>query len=106
MPSNRPSTTVARSRHWGGFTSTNGAAQYLSIKYTTRLADVGTEPSVGSVRDSYDNALTETTSACSRPKSSIIGVHGAASKTAEYATLEWPYGDAGIAYPLTGRLVR
>jgi len=35
-------------------------SQYLSIKYTERLEDAGIEPSVGSVGDSYDNALAET----------------------------------------------
>lgn len=35
-------------------------SQYLSIKYTERLAATGIEPSVGSVGDSYDNALAET----------------------------------------------
>ena len=35
-------------------------SQYLSIKYTERLADAGIEPSVGSVGDRYDNALAET----------------------------------------------
>jgi transposase InsO family protein len=34
--------------------------QYLSIKYTERLAEAGIDPSVGSVGDSYDNALAET----------------------------------------------
>ena len=34
--------------------------QYVSIKYTDRLAEAGIEPSVGSVGDSYDNALAET----------------------------------------------
>ena len=34
--------------------------QYVSIKYTDRLAEAGVEPSVGSVGDSYDNALAET----------------------------------------------
>ena len=36
------------------------SAQYVSIKYTERLADAGLEPSVGTVGDSYDNALAET----------------------------------------------
>ncbi len=36
------------------------ASQYVSIKYTERLAEAGIEPSVGSVGDSYDNALAET----------------------------------------------
>lgn len=35
-------------------------SQYLSIKYTERLAEEKIAPSVGSVADSYDNALTET----------------------------------------------
>ncbi len=34
--------------------------QYLSIRYTERLVEAGIEPSVGSVGDSYDNALAET----------------------------------------------
>ena len=33
--------------------------QYVSIRYTERLAEAGIEPSVGSVGDSYDNALAE-----------------------------------------------
>ena len=35
------------------------SAQYLSIRYTNRLTQTGIEPSVGSVGDSYDNALAE-----------------------------------------------
>jgi len=38
----------------------DGGSQYLSIKYTERLAGAGLEPSVGTVDDSYDNALAET----------------------------------------------
>ncbi len=34
-------------------------SQYLSIKYTERLADAEIDPSVGTVGDSYDNALAE-----------------------------------------------
>ena len=33
--------------------------QYLSIRYTDRLAQAGIEPSVGSTGDSYDNALAD-----------------------------------------------
>ena len=35
-------------------------SQYWSIRYSERLAEFGLEPSVGSVGDSYDNALAET----------------------------------------------
>ena len=48
------------------YTSRNGvlrrpieSAQYLSIRYTERLAEAGIDTSVGSVGDSYDNALAE-----------------------------------------------
>jgi len=34
-------------------------SQYLSIRYTERLADAGIDTSVGSVGDSYDNAMAE-----------------------------------------------
>jgi transposase InsO family protein len=52
--SDRPSRDIARTmpcRAVGG--------QYLSIRYTERLAEAGIERSVGSVGDSYDNALAE-----------------------------------------------
>lgn len=38
----------------------DAGSQYLSIRYTERLAEAGIEPSVGSVGDSFDNALAET----------------------------------------------
>jgi transposase InsO family protein len=41
-------------------THSDRGSQYVSIKYTERLAETGIEPSVGSVGDSYDNALAET----------------------------------------------
>jgi putative transposase len=37
------------------------SAQYTSLRYTTRLAEIGAAPSVGSVGDSYDNSLAEST---------------------------------------------
>ncbi len=64
-------------------------SQYLSIRYSERLAEAGAQPSVGSVGDSYDNALAET----------IIGLYKAEVihrrgpwrnlDEVEYATLEW-----------------
>ena len=35
-------------------------SQYVSIRYSERLAEAGSEPSVGSKGDSYDNALAQT----------------------------------------------
>jgi transposase InsO family protein len=50
--------------------------QYVSIKYTERLAEAGLEPSVGSVGDSYDNALAETINGLYRPRSSTAAALG------------------------------
>jgi transposase InsO family protein len=63
--------------------------QYLSIRYTERLAEAGIEPSVGSVGDSYDNALAETI--IGLYKTEVIHRHGPWRKLeeVEFATLEW-----------------
>jgi putative transposase len=63
--------------------------QYLSIKYTERLAAAGIEPSVGSVGDSYDNALAETINGLY--KSEVIHRRGPwrSFEAVEFATLEW-----------------
>jgi putative transposase len=64
-------------------------AQYVSIKYTERLAEAGLEPSVGSVGDSYDNALAETINGLY--KAEVIHRRGPwrSMEAVEYATLEW-----------------
>lgn len=49
-----------RGRPQGVTHHSDRGSQYLSIKYTERLADAGFNASVGSVGDSYDNALAET----------------------------------------------
>ena len=63
--------------------------QYVSIKYTERLAAAGIEPSVGSVGDSYDNALAETINGLY--KAEIIHRRGPwrSFEAVEFATLEW-----------------
>jgi putative transposase len=64
-------------------------AQYVSIKYTERLAEAGIEPSVGSVGDSYDNALAETINGLY--KAEVIHRRGPWRnfEAVEFATLEW-----------------
>ena len=64
-------------------------SQYVSIKYTERLAEAGIEPSVGSVGDSYDNALAETINGLY--KAEVIHRRGPWRnfEAVEYATLEW-----------------
>jgi transposase InsO family protein len=50
-----------RPAHRGGLVHhSDRGSQYVGIRYTERLAEAGIEPSVGSVGDSYDNALAET----------------------------------------------
>jgi len=63
--------------------------QYLSIRYTERLAEAGVEPSVGSVGDSSDNALAE--SVIGLFKTEIIRRRGPWRNldAVEFATLEW-----------------
>ena len=63
--------------------------QYVSIKYTERLAEAGIEPSVGSVGDSYDNALAETVIGLF--KTEVIRRQGPwkGLEAVEFATLEW-----------------
>ncbi len=64
-------------------------SQYLSIKYTERLAEAGIEPSVGSVGDSYDNALAETINGLY--KAEVIHRRGPwrSFEAVELATLDW-----------------
>jgi hypothetical protein len=54
-------------------------SQYLSIRYTERLAEAGAVTSVGSVGDAFDNAWPRRSSACTRPSSSAGAAHGRAS---------------------------
>ena len=62
--------------------------QYRAIRYTERLAEAGIEPSVGSVGDSYDNALAETINGLY--KAEVIHRRSWKSREAvELATLEW-----------------
>ena len=64
-------------------------SQYLSIRYTERLAEAGIEPSVGSVGDSYDNALAETINGLF--KTEVIRRCGPwrSVEAVELATLTW-----------------
>ena len=63
--------------------------QYLSIRYTERLAEAGIEPSVGSRGDSYDNALAE--SVIGLYKTEVIRHDGPwrGLEDVEIATREW-----------------
>ncbi|HXF06927.1 MAG TPA: IS3 family transposase [Candidatus Acidoferrales bacterium] len=64
-------------------------SQYVSIRYTERLAEAGIEPSVGSRGDSYDNALAETINGLY--KTELIHRRGPwkTRESVELATLQW-----------------
>ena len=76
--------------HGGGLVHhSDRGVQYVSIKYSERLKDAGVEPSVGSVGDSYDNALAETINGLY--KAEVIWRRGPWRnfEAVEFATLEW-----------------
>lgn len=63
-------------------------SQYVSIRYTERLAEAGIDASVGSVGDSYDNALAETINGLY--KAEVIHRRSWPNRQAvEWATLDW-----------------
>jgi putative transposase len=64
-------------------------SQYLSIKYTERLAEAGIEPSVRSVGDSYDSALAETINGLFKAEAIHRRGSWRSFEAVEYATLEW-----------------
>jgi len=63
--------------------------QYLSIRYTERLAEAGAVASVGSKGDSYDNAMAETVNGLY--KAEVIWRRGPWKNVdeVEFSTLEW-----------------
>ncbi|WP_156884501.1 IS3 family transposase [Stappia stellulata] len=76
--------------HGGGLVHhSDRGVQYVSIRYSERLAEAGVEPSVGSVGDSYDNALAETINGLY--KAEVIHRRGPWRnfEAVEFATLEW-----------------
>ena len=65
-------------------------SQYVSIRYSERLAEAGIEPSVGSSRgDSYDNALAETINGLYKAELIHRRVPWKTRESVELATLEW-----------------
>ena len=79
-----------RPLHRGGLVHhSDRGSQYVSIRYTECLAEAGIEPSVGSVGDSYDNALAETINGLY--KAEVIHRRGPwrSFEAVEFATLTW-----------------
>jgi transposase InsO family protein len=74
--------------------------QYLSIRYTERLAEAGIELSVGSTGDSYDNALAETVIGLFKTEEIYRRGPWKGLEDVEFATLEW------VAWYNGGRLLK
>lgn len=76
--------------------------QYLSIRYTERLAEAGIEPSVGSTGDSYDNALAETVIGLFKTEEIYRRGPWKGLEDVEFATLEWVawYNGSRLLEPL------
>lgn len=64
-------------------------SQYVSIRYSERLAEAGVEPSVGSKGDSYDNALAETINGLYKAELIHRRAPWKTREAVELATLEW-----------------
>jgi putative transposase len=64
-------------------------AQYVSLRYSERLAEAGIEPSVGSKGDSYDNALAETINGLYKAEVIHRRTAWKTKESLELATLEW-----------------
>jgi len=80
---------IAPLRKGGLVHHSDRGVQYVSIRYTERLADAGIEPSVGRVGDSYDNALAETFNGLYKAEVIHRGGPWRSLEAVEYATLEW-----------------
>lgn len=99
MPWSRRCTIARSARPTGWCITAIGASNYLSIRYTERLAEAGIELSVGSTGDSYDNALAETVIGLFKTEEIYRRGPWKGLEDVEFATLEW------VAWYNKGRLL-
>src|SRR6185436_1873448 len=74
---------------WSPISHSDRGSQYVSIRYSERLAEAGVEPSVGSKGDSYDNALAETINGLDKTELIHRRAPWKTKESLEIATLEW-----------------
>jgi len=79
----RPERTDALIHH------SDRGSQYVSIRYSERLAEAGIEPSVGSRDDSYDNALAETINGLYKAELIHRRAPWKTKESLELVTLQW-----------------
>ena len=75
---------------------TDAGSQYTSVRYTDRLADIGATPSIGTVADSFDNAMAESVNALFKTELyrnpavlASVGGHWKGLDDLEIATCAW-----------------
>lgn len=64
-------------------------SQYVSIRYSERLAEAGSETSEGNRGDTYDNAQAETINGLYKAELILRWMHWKTKESQELATLEW-----------------
>ena len=76
--------------------NTDAGSQYTSVRYTDRLADIGAAPSIGTVADSFDNAMAESVNALFKTELyrnpavlATVGGHWKGLDDLEIATCAW-----------------
>ena len=67
----------------------DAGSQYTSVRYTERLDELGAAPSIGSVADSYDNALAETVNGLYKTELIWRRTSWKTVEAVELATMEW-----------------
>ena len=92
----------ARSGTKGVVHHSDRGCQYLSIRYSERLAEAGVEPSVGNVGDSYDNALAETI--IGLYKTEVIHHRGRGGMSMPSSTRPWNGSSGSITAGCSSRL--
>lgn len=87
MPWSKP--CMPASQGTGSSITADRGSQYVSIRYSERLAEAGSVPSVGSKGDSYDNALAETINGLYKAELVRRRAPWKSLESLELATLEW-----------------
>jgi putative transposase len=83
----------------------DAASQFTSVRFTERLEEIGARPSIGTVADSYDNALAETTNGLYKTEC-VYGPDATGWDDVEHlelATLSWVYWSRYAGDPPGGR---
>lgn len=73
----------------GVIAHSDAGSQYVSVSYTERLAEIGAQPSIGSIGDSFDNAMAETVNGLYKTELIRRQAPWRNAEHVELATLAW-----------------